>query len=58
MLWYYLQISLVHFLFTCLLVDWNFTSLTNYSILHTPWSRDVLEKLTSLQPVKKFPACY
>ena len=26
--------------------------------LLTPWSRVLLEKLTDLQPVKKFPACY
>jgi len=29
-----------------------------YFILHTPWSRDLLEKLTGFQPVKNFPAFY
>ena len=29
-----------------------------YSILHTPWCRVLLEKLTGLQLVKKFPAFY
>jgi hypothetical protein len=27
-----------------------------YSLLHTAWSRVLLEKLTGFQPVKKFPA--
>jgi hypothetical protein len=39
----------------------NYSSLTNilnlYSLL-TPWSRVLLEKLTGLQLVKKFPAFY
>jgi len=30
----------------------------NNKYLHTPWSRVILEKLASLQLVKKFPAFY
>jgi len=33
-------------------------NLETYSYIHTPWSRVLLEKLASLQLVKKFPAFY
>ena len=36
----------------------NFTGLYNSTYLLTPWSRVLLEKLASLQLVKKFPAFY
>jgi hypothetical protein len=48
-------------------MDWNRSGLlpigSGYyakygSYLLTPWSRVLLEKLTALQPVKKFPALY
>jgi hypothetical protein len=36
----------------------NFYSIYIYIYLPTPWSRALLEKLTGLQVVKKFPAFY
>jgi len=45
----YLFTYLLTYLLTCLL-----TYLFTY--LLTPWSRDLLERLTGFHPVKKFPA--
>ena len=38
--------------------SWYAISVTGLLLLHTPWSRVLLEKLTGFQLVKKFPAFY
>jgi hypothetical protein len=39
-------------------ISWNFMLECFTKLLHTPWSRVLLEELTGLQLVKKFPASY
>jgi hypothetical protein len=43
--------------YMALVVDES-NSCVKHTYLHTPWSRVLLEKLTGLQLVKKFPAFY
>jgi len=57
---YLLTYSLTYLLTYLTLLTYCLTDLLTHSLTHslTPWSRVLLEKLTGLQLVKKFPAYY
>jgi hypothetical protein len=57
--WKGIKIMKINFMTTKLRSDWIWRLPAVFiSYLLTPWSRVLLEKLTGLQPVKKFPAFY